>query len=367
LIAIEPREDMGALATTNRADTLTALSVPAASDISVIIPVYNGELTLRRSLEPLLAMRTRGEIAEIIVVDDRSTDASVGVALAMGVQAMDSGGRLGPGGARNVAAQQAVGGVLWFVDADVIVHADAARVLASALQRTGATAVFGTYDDRPSAEGFLSQYKNLVHAYYHRREEGAADTFWAGCGAIRKQAFLDVGGFDSARYPYPSVEDIELGWRLRQRELSIQIVPALQATHLKVWRLKGLLHTEIFRRAIPWSRLIHAGGAGSQTLNLGSGERLRALLIVFCLGSIVPAAAGWAPRWLPAAMLGAVAIANGRLFEFFRRRRGAIFAMGAVAFHQVYYLYSASAFAWCWIEHRASALRGTFRRRAPSS
>ncbi len=80
------------------------------------------------------------------------------------------------------------------------------------------------------------------------------------------------------RYPHPSIEDIELGWRLRQRGLAIQIVPALQATHLKVWRLKNLLHTEIFRRAVPWSRLIHAHGAGAQTLNLGRGERLRALL-----------------------------------------------------------------------------------------
>ncbi len=125
-------------------------SQAAVSGISAIIPVYNGEATLRRSLEPLLAMRARGEIAEIIVVDDQSTDASARIARAMDVRVLDSGGRLGPGGARNVAAQQAVGEVLWFVDADVVVHADAARVLTDALQRTGATAVFGAYDDAPA-------------------------------------------------------------------------------------------------------------------------------------------------------------------------------------------------------------------------
>jgi GT2 family glycosyltransferase len=341
-------------------------SPQAALGISAIIPVYNGEATLRRSLEPLLAMRARSEIAEIIVVDDRSADASAQIARAMGVRAMDSGGRLGPGGARNIAAHQAVGGVLWFVDADVVVHADAARVLADALQRTGATAVFGTYDDEPANDGFLSQYKNLVHGYYHRREGGAADTFWAGCGAIRKDAFLEVGGFDSARYPQPSVEDIELGWRLRQRGWAIHIVPALQATHLKVWCLKSLLHTDIFRRAIPWSRLIHAGAAGSQTLNISRGERLRALLLVCCLGSIILATLRWVPVWVPALMFGGVAIANGRLFAFFRRRRGVTFALGAVAFHQAYYLYSASAFAWCWVEHCASAARHALTRGAES-
>jgi GT2 family glycosyltransferase len=341
-------------------------SQPAVSGISVIIPVYNGEATLRRSLEPLLAMRARGEIAEIIVVDDKSTDASAPIARAVGVRVMDSGGRLGPGGARNVAAGQAVGDVLWFVDADVVVHADAARVLTDALQRTGATAVFGTYDDAPPAADFLSQYKNLVHGYYHRRDAGAADTFWAGCGALRKDAFLEVGGFDSARYPHPSVEDIELGWRLRQRGWAIHIVPALRATHLKVWRLKSLLHTEIFRRAIPWSRLIHARGAGSQTLNLGRGERLRALLLVGCLAGIVLAALRWAPVWVPALLLGGVAIANAKLFAFFRGRRGVPFALGAVAFHQAYYLYSASAFAWCWVEHCVAVARHALTRGAES-
>ncbi len=349
---------------TTMGDKTPSAAAQDAPSISVIIPVYNGEATLRCSLEPLLGMRERAEIAEIIVVDDGSTDASAGIAAAMGVRVMGSGGRLGPGQARNVAAAVAAGGVLWFVDADVVVHADAARVLADALQRTGAAAVFGAYDDDPPGAGFLSQYKNLVHSYYHRREAGAADTFWAGCGAIRKEPFLEAGGFDGKRFPHPSVEDIELGWRLRQRGHSIQIVPALQAKHLKVWRLKTLLHTEIFRRAIPWSRLIHARDSGPDALNVGRGERLRALLVVLCLGTLALAVAGWAPVWLVAAMLVGVAIANAGLFEFFRRRRGAVFALGAVAFHQVYYLYSASVFAGCWIEHRWSVARLALRRDA---
>ena len=39
-------------------------------------------------------------------------------------------------------------------------------------------------------------------------------TFWTGLGAVRRDAFLAVGGFDGARYPHPSIEDIELGRRL---------------------------------------------------------------------------------------------------------------------------------------------------------
>lgn len=328
---------------------MTAVALPRM-DISAIVPVYNGEATLQRSLEPLLAMREKGEVAEIIVVDDGSTDATAAIAASSGVRVMSSGGRIGPGGARNVAAASAGGEVLWFVDADVVVHADAARILAEALQRSGAAAVFGAYDDDPPAIDFLSQYKNLVHSYYHRRQAGSVDTFWAGCGAVRKQAFVDVGGFDGARYPRPSIEDIELGWRLHQRGLSIEIVPALQATHLKVWRLKNLLHTEIFLRAIPWSRFIQARGAWSDTLNVSRGERLRALLVVGLAVSIGLAAAGLAPALIPLALLVGIAIANASLFDFFRHRRGVMFALGAVLFHQAYYLYSAGAYAWCWLE-----------------
>jgi hypothetical protein len=42
------------------------------------------------------------------------------------------------------------------------------------------------------------------------------------------------------------------------------------------------------------------------------------------------------------------------------------FALGAVAFHQAYYLYSASAFAWCWVEHCAAAARRALTRGAES-
>ena len=53
----------------------------------------------------------------------------------------------------------------------------------------------------------------------------------------------------------------------------------LQGTHLKVWRLLNLLHTEIFCRAIPWSRLLVAQPEMTDDLNVSSLERLRALLV----------------------------------------------------------------------------------------
>lgn len=323
------------------------------------MPAYNAVATLRDALVPLVAMQRRGEIVEIVVVDDGSTDATPDVAREMGARVLASGGRLGPGGARNVAAREVEGDVLWFVDADVVVHDDAARVLADALAPPAVVAVFGSYDDRPPAPNFLSQYKNLVHHHYHQRAAGAATTFWAGCGAIRKAEFLAAGGFDLERYPKPSIEDIELGMRLCDRGGKIVLEPRLRGTHLKVWRLGNLLRTEILSRALPWSRLIHARGNDAGALNVTAGERVRAAL-AWCLpAGVVGALAGWLPWWLPLGAILVAALANVDLLRLFLRRGGIRLALGGIAFHQLYYLYSSAVFVYCWIERRLALPPGT--------
>ena len=74
-------------------------------------------------------------------------------------------------------------------------------------------AVFGAYDESPAAPGLVSQAKNLAHAFVHHGSPGNAVTFWAGLGAVRTQVFLAVNGFDE-RFGRPSIEDIDLGYRL---------------------------------------------------------------------------------------------------------------------------------------------------------
>ena len=130
--------------------------------VSVIVPMYNAENWIERCLAPLLAMLGRGEITEIIVVNDGSNDRSQAIVRGLAsVQLLAMDEQCGPAAARNCAAQVARGEYLWFVDSDVVVANNAAKVLRETLTRTRPAAVIGSYDDQPGANNFLSQYKNL--------------------------------------------------------------------------------------------------------------------------------------------------------------------------------------------------------------
>ncbi|MGZ5095412.1 MAG: glycosyltransferase [Burkholderiales bacterium] len=321
-------------------------------EISVIVPMYNAALSIERCIAPLCAMLRCGEVKEIIVVDDCSTDRSPDIVNAIpSVRLERTPARTGPGAARNQAAAVASGTHLWFVDSDVIVARDCARVLVRAFTETGAGAVFGRYDDRPSAENFLSQYKNLVHRYYHSGGTSAASTFWAGCGAVERTLFEELGGFDVARYCCPSIEDIELGYRIADRGRQIVLRQDLQGKHLKEWRLRNLLYTEVFARAIPWSRLMLKRKHLTDDLNVSRGERLRALLALGCVLGLLAWAADVIPWSLLLAAVAGAALANLKLIRFFHTQRGPIFAARAVLYHQFYYMYSSAAFAYAALEH----------------
>jgi GT2 family glycosyltransferase len=324
--------------------------------LSVVMPVYNGVHYLRKSLPPLMANRDE-EMLEVLVVDDGSTDGSADFARECGARVIPSGGRLGPAGARNVAVREARGEIVLFVDADVVVHPDAVGRMIRAFPDPETAAVFGSYDDSPDDPGFSSQYMNLRHHTVHQQPSEDAQTFWAGLGAVRRDAFLAVGGFDAERYRIPSIEDIELGHRLRQAGGRIRRLPEIQAKHLKQWSLGGVIHTDIFCRGLPWARLIMEHPGAFTDLNVQTGEQLKAAIALALLLSGIAAIAGVGPVWLPAILFAAAAIANRELAAVFARAGGWWLALRGLLFHQLYFLYSGAVYVISAIRHRHGAQR----------
>jgi glycosyltransferase involved in cell wall biosynthesis len=315
--------------------------------VSVIVPVFNGRRFLPRCLDAI--QRSSFRRFEVIVVDDASTDDSAAIARAHGAQVASLPVQSGPGAARNHGVRAARGPIVFFVDADVVIHADSmARVVADLHAHPDVAAVFGSYDDTPAESNFVSQYKNLYHHFTHQQANEDAATFWAGCGAVRREVFLTSGGFDHARYPRPSIEDIELGYRLRRLGHRILLDRQLQGKHLKRWTLGSMLRADIRDRAIPWSQLILSSGSLVNDLNLKRSERLCAALVVLAL-ALLPVA-----PYLPGAALaslgsiGVVVALNHKLYRFWLSRRGPWFAGRALPLHCLYYLYSAAVFASCW-------------------
>ncbi len=189
----------------------------------------------------------------------------------------------GPAEARNLGAHEAKGEILLFVDADVVVKPDTVERVAADFENPEIAAVFGSYDDEPAETNFISQYKNLFHRFVHQQSSSEAETFWAGCGAVRREIFLAVDGFNAERYPRPAIEDIELGYRLRAKGYRILLDKQLHAKHLKRWTLKSMLHADIFCRAIPWSTLILENQNMVNDLNLQTTDRISAGLLALAL------------------------------------------------------------------------------------
>ena len=317
--------------------------------------MLDGRAHLAESLPPLLAQVDKG-LLEVIVVDDGSRDGSAELARELGARVLRGEHRAGPAAARNRGAEAARGDVLFFVDADVVVHSDAVDRVAEAMDGEDIVAVFGSYDDSPREPGFASRYMNLRHHHVHQAAVGAVATFWAGCGAVRADAFRDLGGFQAERFPLPSIEDIALGKGLHEAGGRILLLGDLQGTHLKRWTLWSVIHTDIFRRALPWGRLIVGEGAPGNELNSSYRERICAVVAWAIVATALLGATGSLPLVVVTACVALAVLLNLRLLLLFLRRGGWWFAVRAFFQHQLYYLYGSLVYVFCWIEHRLRRL-----------
>lgn len=182
-------------------------------DVSVIVPVHNGEAFLAEALASVLAQDYPR--FEVIVVDDGSSDASAAIALAHpGVRFLRQDQR-GPAAARNAGVAASQGRYLAFVDADDLIppHKLSRQV------------------------GYLQRHSDVGCVFAHEEllfEPGAPLPWWARPGGLRSsrlgdgepinamsmvvraETFRCVGEFDES---FRTGEDLD--WVLRLQELGI--------------------------------------------------------------------------------------------------------------------------------------------------
>lgn len=203
--------------------------------------------------------------------------------------------------------------------------------------------MFGAYDLTPAAPNFMSQFKNLSHTYVHEMGKREACTFWAGLGAVRANAFHAVGGFDE-RFHRPSVEDIDLGYRLVEAGYKLRLEPRFRGTHLKRWTFRGCVTTDLMARGIPWTQLIHRSKTLSNDLNTSLSLRASVAISYLVLASILIA------PFVPAVAIGgvlcllALVVMNHDYYRWLAAQRRWLFAACAVPVHFVHHLCNGVSF-----------------------
>ncbi|MEA5583188.1 glycosyltransferase family 2 protein [Nodularia harveyana UHCC-0300] len=314
---------------------------PTQRSISVIIPVHNGGESFRQCLLSIGASIFHP--TEVIVVADGDTESGE-IAADWGAKVIRVEEKGGPAQARNLGAAAAQGEIIFFVDADVTIEPDSINQVRSAFtEDTNLAALIGSYDDAPGASNFLSQYKNLFHHYTHQNANENAFTFWGACGAIRRDIFLAMGGFDET-YRRPCVEDIELGYRLKAAGYKIALVKTLQVKHLKRWGIISLIKADVCDRALPWTQLILRQGQMPSDLNLGWSSRLSVVLVYSLLISLIACWWQWKLLIISAFICALLTIINASVYRFFMNKRGILFTLGVLPWHWFYYFYSGLAF-----------------------
>jgi GT2 family glycosyltransferase len=340
----------------------------AGVPISVVVAASNAPEDLAACLEGIRACRGAYE-AEIVVVDDASNDACAirisGLAKQFEAKLIRLDRRSGPAAARNTGAHVSQAEIIFFLDADVVPHPECFELVRSVLAGSEReySAVIGSYDTHPHNPGLVSQYRNLLHAYVHQTSEGEVASFWTGCGAVRRSAFLVAGGFD-AKFQFPSVEDVEFGSRLVRAGSHIALNPRIQVTHRKRWTLRSMLETDLLRRSVPWTMLAWSGVGLPRNLNFTLRRRasviVAALIAAFGFLSMVD------PRFCAAlaAALGALIGLNLPFLGWLRKQRGFTFACCCLFLHWLHCLTQAAG---CGIGSLAVAATLVWVRRWPGT
>ena len=245
--------------------------------VSVAVPFHDSERTLAACVESLLAQEDVGGKVEIILVDNRSTDASASIAARYeGVTLLDEQ-TPGAYAARNTGLRAASAPVIAFTDADCVADPDWLREILDGM-RDPRTAVLLGHCRYPEGASlplrFLGAWENAKTEFVLGRREPAYRFAYCNNMAVRASVFEELGPFEE----WQRAGDSELVHRLaaRRPDLLATYRPSMRITHLeflrardRARRLRLYEHTNskittfrelgVFRRLGVLMRLLRAG------------------------------------------------------------------------------------------------------------
>jgi len=255
--------------------------------LSIVTPIYNATKTLKAYLDSIF--NSEYQDFELIIVDGMSSDFPEGICKDYKVIFEQIDHQCESDHKRNRGVQLARAEIVLFLDADIVVLptslGDIMNVFKAHPEIAG---LIGSYDDAPGAQNITSQFKFLLHHYMHQQEAKYIESFWSGCGAIKKSVFNSLGGFNASYLHGGSIQDIEFGYRLKKNNYQIYNAKHIQVKHLKKLNLWEWIYTDICVRGVPWILVMLTYRDLSLKLNAnvkGVVSVLSAWLMVFLLGA----------------------------------------------------------------------------------
>jgi glycosyltransferase involved in cell wall biosynthesis len=288
----------------------------------LVVPGKNASRTLRRCLGAVTPLLCDRSLAEILFVDDGSTDDTAAIVADYPVRYLRGEGR-GPGYARNLGWRAATSDLVWFLDSDCVAEPDALYRLLGHFADPAVAAAGGTYGNMvpDSLLGCLI-HDEIVER--HRHMPADVDYLASYNVIYRRQALEQTGGFDEGQVNgpgSPGAEDIELAFRVRRLGYRLRFERDSVVKHFHPTRLARYLRSQ--RHHGYWRvrlYLLHPGQAAGDSYS-GLADHVQpplALLTAATLPCIL-----WAGLWvLPAGFACLLLLAQAPMtFRLVRRNR----------------------------------------------
>ena len=309
----------------------------AGPEISVIIPVKNAGTIFAECLASIRA--SRGVSYEIVVVDDGSSHPNTREEAQKFTCRLISLPRShGPSNARNIGAENAHGDILFFIDSDVVIYPDTLKKISDIFNDPAITGITGVQSPEIRFKNFYSQFKNLWMRYTYLRLPEKVALFYTSCAAIKKDLFLQSGGFDIG-YTRPSVEDTDFGHKLEHMGHLVQLRRDIEVEHVKSYTLIQVLKTD-FHRSSDLVKMMLRNGlkkifSGNQTSVPSS---FQGNIILFLSSLLVLPCWFFYPRLFPVWLLLLASapfflfLLNHSLLSWLKKQKGGFFALKSYFF-----------------------------------
>ncbi|MBU2100282.1 glycosyltransferase [Candidatus Micrarchaeota archaeon] len=218
--------------------------------ISVIIPAFNSEKTISKTIQSILNQEVKKEF-ELIIVDDTSTDNTLTeIKKFKNIVLIQQEKNKGPAAARNLGAKKAKGETIIFTDSDCIPEKNWLEEMIKPFENPKVVGVQGSY--KTKQKSLTARFIQLeIEDRYdlmqkEMKKKGLIDFIGSYSAAYRKKEFMEFNGFNE-KFPTASGEDPELSYRMEKKGLKLVFNPNATVFHSHPESFLQYIKTKFFR------------------------------------------------------------------------------------------------------------------------